>query len=98
MPFVLILAGLVLIVAAIRGTHVQLGTLLVNDFTGPNNFVYWVVAIVLIGSLGYIDKLKPISVTFLVLVVLVLFLAKGNPQNLGGGFFEKFTRGLEATN
>jgi hypothetical protein len=93
MPFVLIFAGLVLVVSAILGTHAKLGALIVDDFTGENNFVYWILAMVLIGSIGYIPKAKPFSVAFLALVILVMFLTRG--KGVGGGFFQQFTTQLK---
>jgi len=95
MPFVLLVIGVFLLVSAIRGTHAQLFSLVQSDFTGPNNFVYWFIAIFLIGALGYIERLKPISIGLLTLVVLVLFLSKGNPGTSGGGFFQQFTSAIK---
>jgi hypothetical protein len=97
MPFALLIIGAVLVVAAIRNTQGDLFTLVSGDFSGPSNFIFWMVAILLIGSIGYIPKIKPLSVAFLSLVVLVLFLAKGDPSKATGGFFEKFTAGLQTT-
>lgn len=98
MPFVLLILGVVFLVSSVKGTQGQLGTLLQGDFTGQNNFVYWVVVILLIGSLGYIPKLKTLSVSFLVLVLLVLVLTRGNPvKNTGGGFFQQFTTQIAST-
>ena len=101
MAFALLIIGAVLLIAAVRGTTdgpAGLYALLVGDFTGPANFVYWAVAILLIGALGYIPKLKTFSVALLSLVVLVLFLKKGDPTTgVGGGFFAQFTSGLATT-
>lgn len=97
MPFTLIILGVVLLVAAVRGTQDDLFALVKGDLTGPNNFIYWLVAILFIGSIGYIPKLRPLSITFMVLVVIVLVLARGNPNTSGGGFFQKFTDALKST-
>lgn len=86
-----------MLIAAIRGTQGDLGTLLKGDFTGQANFIFWFVSILLIGAVGYIPKLKPFSVAFLVLVILVLFLSRGNPQTSSGGFFGKFVQALQST-
>lgn len=83
MPYALIVFGLLLLVASVRNTQGQLFNLLKSDFTGPHNFVYWFIAIMAIGSIGYIDKLKPISNAFLILVVVILFLSNR-------GFFAQF--------
>jgi hypothetical protein len=97
MPFALMIVGLVLLVSAIRGTQQDLFKLVKGDFTGPNNFIFWMAAILAIGAMGYIPRVKPISTAFLVLVVLVLVLARGNPQGVGGGLFTKLTTGLKST-
>lgn len=97
MPFALLIIGAMLLISSVKGTTDDLFALVVDDFTGPQNFIYWMVAILLIGAVGYIPKLKPISVSLLGLVVLVLFVARGDPTKASGGFFEKFTAGLGAT-
>ena len=91
MPFVLIFVGSVLIVAAVRNTHSQLFALIKGDFVGPNNYIYWLVTILIIGAIGYVPRLKPISDGFLILVILVLFLTKGK------GFFDQFQRQISST-
>lgn len=97
MPFALILAGIVLIVSATRNTQKDLFELVKGDFSGPNNFIFWMISILLIGSLGYIPKLKPLSTGFVTLVIIVLVLTKGNPKAQGGGFFQQFTTAINAT-
>lgn len=74
MPFLFIIIGVVMVVAAVRGTNTDLVTLIKGDFTGKGNFIYWLVSILIIGAVGYIPDLKPVSRAFLVLVVIVLFL------------------------
>src|SRR5712671_4334194 len=97
MPFALLMIGVVLLVAGIRDKQDDLFALVKGDFTGQANFVYWVISIMIIGAVGYVPKLKPISTGFLVLVILVLFLKRGDPKGVGGGFFEKFTAALNIT-
>lgn len=97
MPFALLIVGLALLVAAVRDKQSELFTLIKGDFTGPNNFVYWITAMLVLGSLGYIPKLKPLSVGLLVLVVLVLILTKGNPSGIGGGLFQQLASQLGST-
>jgi hypothetical protein len=75
MPFVLIIIGAVLFVSAIQGTTGQLGTLVKGDITGQGSFIYWFIAILIIGAIGYIPSLKKLSDAFLVLLLLVLFIA-----------------------
>lgn len=83
MPFILLGVGILLVVLAVKGTQRQFFKLLVGDFTGSGNFIYWVVAILVIGAVGYIPKLKALSNSFLVLVMLVIFLSNK-------GFFNSF--------
>src|SRR6516164_11233231 len=91
MPVVLIVAGSVLLIAAIRGTQQDLFLLLASDFTGPDNFIFWFLSIVVIGAIGYIPRLKPVSDGFLILVILTLFLKKGT------GFFDQFNKQVGST-
>jgi hypothetical protein len=75
MPFVLIFFALVLLVTGFRGTTGQLFTLLEEDFVSSDGFLPWALAILGIGAIGYIPKIKHISDAFLGLVVLVMLLA-----------------------
>jgi len=97
MPFVLLIIGVVLVIAGVRATQDTLFGLVKGDFTGTDNFIYWLGAILIIGALGYIPKVKPISTALLVLVIVVLFLKKGNASGLGGGFFSQLTSALGTT-
>lgn len=90
MPIILIGIGGLLIACAIVGNPSELWVLLQGDFTGPNNFVYWVLAIVILGSLGYIKELQPFSRAFLALVIVVLFLHNK-------GFFAQFQSAVNST-
>jgi hypothetical protein len=90
MPYALLLAGALLVVAAVRNTQADLFALLKGDFTGPKNFVFWFSSIMAVGSLGYIPKLKPLSNALLVLVVVVLFLSNK-------GFFAQLEQQLKST-
>lgn len=88
MPFLLIIAGVLLVVVGIRNTASQLGQLIVGDFTGPGNFFYWIAAILIIGLLGEIDELETPSRMMLALVLLALLLSNQ-------GFFTKFVEQLK---
>lgn len=83
MPFAILFIGALLVVVGYRGTHTDLLDLLKSDFTGSNNFIFWIISILVIGAVGYIPRLKPVSDGFLALVILVLFIS--NP-----GFFARF--------
>jgi hypothetical protein len=97
MVFALAIVGLVLLVTAVRGTTSDLFMLVRSDFIGTDNFIYWLVAILIIGAVGFIPKARPISTALLGLVVVVLFLKNGNTGAPGGGFFSQFTAGLQST-
>lgn len=97
MPFALLVVGIVLLVAGARNKQDDLFALVKGDFSGPDNFIFWFLAIVIIGAIGYIPKLKPLSTAFLGLVIVVLFLKKGSTKGTGGGFFSQFLSGINAT-
>lgn len=94
MPFIFLFIGILLLVSGLRNTatvgNPNLVTLIKGDFTGTDNFIYWVIAIMVIGALGYIDELKGLSISLLVLVIIVLFLSNG-------GFFTKFQQAISTS-
>src|SRR4051812_2605195 len=92
MGLALLFAGAVLLVAAVRNRQGDLFALVQNDLTGSENFFQWALAIVVIGAIGYIPKLKGISVALLALVLVSIFLRKGN------GFFTQLATAVNATN
>jgi type IV secretory pathway VirB2 component (pilin) len=94
MPFVFLIAGIVLIVAGVRGTSQQLLGLLVGDLTGPHNFVYWVIAIIAIGGLGYIQDLRTFSRALMSLILIVLVLTESK-QGGGGGLFPQLESAIK---
>lgn len=89
MPLALVIAGVLLLVSAVRGTQVELVQLVKGDLIGTGkgegNFLQWMLALVLVGAIGYIPRLKPLSVALLALILLVIFLRKGQ------GFFAQIT-------
>lgn len=78
MPLFFALAGLLLVVTGVNGTTKEAGELLKRDFTGPNNFIVWLFALLAAGALGYIPKFKPISYGFLALVFIGILLTSGS--------------------
>lgn len=96
MPFALVIIGLLMVVTGARDTHVQFAEQLKTDFTGPpsQNFLWWLAALGLIGSLGYVKPLAPFSKAFLVLVIIVMILAQS--KNGGGGFFGQLQNALQS--
>lgn len=90
MAIALLIIGLVFLIAAVRGEQDALFETIKDDFTGPNNFIYWGLALFVIGAVGYYKPLRPLSNSFMLLVVLVLFLSNR-------GFFNRFMEQIGAT-
>lgn len=89
MPFALIFVAVALLVAAFRGTQQCLFTLVKSDIT--SGFFKWGAAILLIGALGYVKALAPVSTALIVLLIVVLFLKNG-------GFFTQASQALNTVN
>lgn len=88
MPYALVIAGIVLTIAGVRNTHRALFSLLSNDFTGNNSFIWWALSILGIGAIGYVQNLRPLANAFLALLLIVLILANK-------GVFQQFTQALK---
>jgi|SRR5580658_104583 hypothetical protein len=69
MPFVFGIIGILLIVAGVRGQTMQLFSLVKSDFSGSPNYFEWMIAIFLVGAIGYIKRLSTISRMFMILVM-----------------------------
>jgi hypothetical protein len=77
-PFVFSIAGVLLIVAGVRGKTSDLFSLVKSDFTGQPNYFEWMVAIFLVGAIGYIKQLSTISRMFMFIVAAgLLYKNKG---------------------
>ena len=87
MPLALFVFGTLFLVAAVRGKQDLLFDTLKSDFVGPNNFLYWGVAIWLITAVGYVKPLRPLSHAFLLLVFMGLFLSANKHHQ---DFFDEF--------
>lgn len=90
MPFIFIGSGIVLVLVGLNGNPAQLYGLIANDFVGQNSYLYWMVAILILGALGYIEGLERLSRLFMLLVLIVLLLDNG-------GFFAQFQTFLKST-
>lgn len=88
MAFAFLFIGIILIISAARGTLSDLGTLLKSEFTGSNNFFYWLIAIGIIGAIGYNSKAAPFSRAFLALIIIAMILANG-------GVYENFMEAIQ---
>ena len=82
MAFLFIAAGIFFLVSGVRGQSSAALKQLKGDFVGKDSYLVWVGAILLIGAVGYVDELRPISHAFLLLVIIVLLLSNG-------GFFQQ---------
>lgn len=98
MPFALLFIGILLVVVAVRNMQAPFLALLGGDFSGQGNFFYWIVALILVGVIGYLPKAKPVSDGLLVLILLALVLATGKPGAARGGLFKELTTALSSAN
>jgi len=86
MPFVLIIVGTVMLVAAVQGTQAQLGSQIATDGQG---FLKYAIAVGAVGAVGYVSDLRTISRLFMALILISLVLSNsksgtgliGNFQN-----------------
>jgi len=89
MGFVLVTAGLLMIVTGAKGTYAQFGQQVASDFTGPGNFTYWIVSLGAVGALGYIESMRVFSRLFMALILIAMLLSNR-------GFFQKLTDALKS--
>ncbi len=94
MPFVFIIAGVILIVAGVREKSQDLTKLLHDDLIGPHNYFYWVLAILAIGALGYVQDLRTFSRALMSLILVVLILTESK-QGGGGGLFPQLESAIK---
>lgn len=86
MPFFVLVIGAILVVAAIRNNQGDLFSALAADVPP---FITWATAIVVIGSIGFIPNLKPVSRGLLALILVVILL--NNYQQILAGFTSAWT-------
>lgn len=86
MPFALIGVGVLLILTGINNTYSQMFGTMQADFLA--GYFKWALGILIVGALGYIPPLKPVSDGLLALIILVLFLASK------GGIFTSAQKAL----
>jgi len=93
MPVFFLVVGLLFLVAVIRGQDEtdKLLALIKGDFSGPNNFLMWIVSIAGIGLIGYWRQARQFSNVFLGLVFVVLIFTKKGPggQDLISSFISQ---------
>lgn len=97
MPFVVAFLGIMLLAIGLRGRAGDAGKLLASEFTGPNSFIQWFLAVMILGLLGYFKPVRPFADAMLGLVILAIILTKGNPSNAQGGFFKQLENAFQNT-
>lgn len=90
MPFALLFVGMILIITGFQNTYSQFGKLVAGDFTGDDNFIYWVISLGAVGSIGYAKDLQGFSRAFMALIILVMIFKKDT------GLFGKLTDALKS--
>lgn len=75
MPIALIFIGAFLAIAGIKNNAQTLGKTVGEDFRGAGSFWYWIISVIIIGSIGYASDARLISRLFLTLIVLVFALS-----------------------
>lgn len=94
MPIFLLVVAVIFLVSAVKGSQCELIDLLKSDFSGQNNFILWVLAIVVIVGLGSIKAVKPLSDAFLGLVILVMIVANyKNGHDIVSSFVQQVKNG-----
>ncbi len=89
MPFALITIGLVIFVTALNGTFRQFGSQVYKDlFTNSPPFILWAAALVVVGLIGYIPKVKKPADWFMVLIIIGIILSNK-------GFFAQLQQALQ---
>lgn len=87
MPFMLIIFGLVMIIAAYHNTQGVLGQQLKNDMSGVGGFFMWFAGIFIIGAIGYYAPARAASRAFMALVIIAMFIAnRGVFAQFSGAF------------
>lgn len=75
MAWALLIFGFIGIIAAWKNRTDELYSILKENFTGPNNFILWTVAIVFLAVIGMNKTIRPVSDAFMGLIILVVILA-----------------------
>ena len=96
MPFALLFVGMLLIITGFQDTYKQLGTQVQKDFTGNNNFIYWIIAIGIVGAIGYVKEFQTMSRAFIGLIIVAMFLSQKSGTAQGIQFFQNFTSGIQS--
>ncbi len=83
----LIVVGLVLVITSIQNTYAALGAQLKKDFSGSQGFIVWMLALIAVGALGYVQGWEKFSRWFLALILIAIILANSKRSTAQGGLF-----------
>lgn len=78
MPLFFAVLGAAFLIAALRNKQGDLLTLIEGEFKGTSggtNFAVWALALLLVGGIGYVRQLKPISNGLLALLFIGIVLS-----------------------
>jgi hypothetical protein len=87
MPFALVTVGLILVITGVKDTYLAMGQLVKGDFVGKGNFLYWIAALGIVGSVGYVERLRGFANAFMALIIIAMVLKNG-------GVFSQFKAAL----
>lgn len=88
MPFAIVTIGIILLITGFNGNEAKLFARVKGDLTGQKSFIWWFLAIAVIGGIGYVPTLKPVSTAMLALIIIVLFVSNN-------GVFQQFNTALK---
>lgn len=88
MGIVFLFIGIAAVAIGVRGQAAPAGKLLASEFTGPNSYIEWLAAIVILGVAGFWRPIRPGANAMLGLVILAMFIRKGQ------GFFDQINSAL----
>ena len=96
MPYIFLGIGALFIVAGYQNTYKELGQILADEFTNKPNqpsFMYWALAVFLLGIVGYIPGARLYSRALIILVIVGMVF--GEHSNMAG-WFKKFNDALSS--
>jgi len=94
MPLFALAIGILFIATGLNNTTGQMFSLLGKEFSGSDNkpsFIPLLISILVIGSLGYYEKIQRLANMFLLLVMVVLVL-------VNRGVFDEFSKAFKLAN
>lgn len=77
MPWAFIVCGALMCILAVKSDDSlhQFAATVSNDVSGNSGFIKWIIAIVIIGAVGYLPDMEGLSTAFLVLLVISFVLS-----------------------